>query len=351
MSVTGSIMAGVGLAGSLGGAALESNASENAANTQANAAEKAANLQAELGQESLGFENYQYQQGMANEQPFLQGGAEGMSSLEYLLGLQNSATGAGGGGAGQSLSIPGVSGTVNVPGVKGLSASPNTNLGTFGSLMQSYPGGQFQAPTAAAAAASPGEQFALQQGENAIQSGAAANGSLLTGGTLNAEQQYGQGLASTNYNNVYNQTLQGYNTNYNVWSNNQANQFNRLAALSGMGQTAAQQLNSLGSTTASQVASTLGQTGQEVGQDFQNAGAATASGYVGSANALAGGLSGATGNLSQLLLLQQLMGSSGQNAPGMMQNGQNPMLGDLQGGTTPSNWGSNQFGLNNPWSV
>jgi hypothetical protein len=211
---------------------------------------------------------------------------------------------------------------VSIPGVQALTGTANTNLGAFGSLLEQYPGGQFTAPTAEQARQTPGYQFALNQGENAVQAGAAANGSLLTGGTLNAEQQYGQGLADTNYNNVYNQALQGYNTNYNTWANTQANQFNRLAAMAGMGQVSAQQLGQAGMQSAGQVSQTLGQTGQEMGQNINNAGAATASGYIGNANAWAGGLSGATNSLSQMAMMSQLLGvGGGGNGPNKPWNG------------------------------
>lgn len=320
MSVAGAIMAGVGEAGSLGSSAIEANAAGNAASTQATAAEKAGQLQAEMGQEALGYQNYQYQQDAANQQPWLQGGANSLSSLEYLLGLQNSATGATGpngapGTGPQSLSIPGVSGTVNVPGVTGLTAAPDKSLGAFGSLMSQYPGGKFQAPTEAQAAATPGYQFALHQGEGAVQAGASANGSLLTGGTLNAEQQFGQGLANTNYNNVYNQALQTYGTNYNTWANTQATQYNRLAALAGMGQTTAQQLGTAGIQSAHDIGNTLTNTGQLVGQQYNNAAAATASGYMGAANAWGSGISSAASQFSQMAMLNQLMQNQNQGGP------------------------------------
>jgi hypothetical protein len=311
------IGSGVAAAGGIGSAALESSAANKAASTQASAANRAATLQADLGQESLQDENYQYQQARADQLPYLQSGANSLSSLDYLLGLQSpngapgSTTGAGSASNPQTLSIPGVQGGVTLPGVSGVTGTANTNLGAFGSLMQGYQGGQFTAPTAAQAQATPGYQFALNQREGALQAGAAANGSLLTGGTLNAEQQYGQGLANTNYNNVYNQALQQYNTNYNVWANQQANQFNRLATLAGAGQTSAQQLGSEGLQSAGQVANTLSNTGQQVGQQYNNAAAATASGYIGSANAWGQGIGGATGNLSQLALLSSLMKQGG----------------------------------------
>ena len=309
-------MIGGGLAagGSLGAAALQSSAAGNAAQTQAGAAEQAAQIQGQLGQESLQTEIQTQRQNETNQQPWLQTGANSLASLGYLLGVNPGGTvGSGSGGTpGQTMSIPGIKGSVTMPGTTPLSGSANTGLGAMGSLMQAYPGGAFTAPTAAEARQTPGYQFALNQGEGAVNAGAAANGSLLTGGTLNAEQQFGQGLADTNYNTTYNQALQGYNTNYNTWANNQANQFNRLAAMSGMGQTAAQTLGSQRLQSTGQIASTLNATGGEIGQNMMNAANATASGYINSANAWGGGLTNATGAMSNMLMMNQMMRKSPQ---------------------------------------
>lgn len=334
------------MAGSLGAAGIQSNAAQNAAQTQANAADYAANIQGSLGQESLANTVQTQEQNQANQQPWLQSGANSLASLDYLLGVPG-ASPSGPGQPGQSLSIPGVSGTVNTPGVTPLNGTADTRLGGFGSLMHQYPGGTFTAPTAAQARATPGYQFALNQGEGAVQAGAAANGSLLTGGTLNAEQQFGQNLADTNYNTTYNQALQGYNTNYNTWANNQANQFNRLAALSGMGQTSANTLGSQNLLAAGLAASTLGQTGAQLGQDYQNAAAATASGIMGSANAWGQGISGAANSGSQMMMLNQMM-SPQQNSPYPTLNtgGGAPLTGGIAYGAPPppnmSAWASQQ---------
>lgn len=55
----------------------------------------------------------------------------------------------------------------------------------------------------------PGYQFALGQGQNAVNAGAAANGTLNSGNQALALQQYGTGLASQTYNNYVGQ-LQPY---------------------------------------------------------------------------------------------------------------------------------------------
>lgn len=168
----------------------------------------------------------------------------------------------------------------------------------FGSLLQG-----FQAPTAAEAAATPGYQFQLQQGEQAIDNGAAARGGLLSGNTLNAENAYGQGLAASNYQNTYNNA-------FNTFNSNQANQYNRLASLAGVGQTAASQLNSSGQAAASNIGNISQTAGQQIGQSAQNAGAATASGYVGAGNAINSGIGSATGSAQQGLLLSQLLNNN-----------------------------------------
>jgi len=49
----------------------------------------------------------------------------------------------------------------------------------------------------------PGYQFALQQGLQGVERSAAGRGTLLTGGTLKALQQYGTGLADQTYGNAW----------------------------------------------------------------------------------------------------------------------------------------------------
>jgi len=92
-----------------------------------------------------------------------------------------------------------------------------------------------QGPDAAAAAmaqfqTSPGYQFQLDQGLRAVDAGAAANSMLRSGATMKAEQAFGSGLAATEFTNYY----------------------NRLFALSQLGETAA----AGGAATAGQAAST-----------------------------------------------------------------------------------------------
>lgn len=333
MSVTGGIIAGVGLAGSIGGAAINANAAGNAASEQSSAAEQAAQLQYQASQNSLGFQEGVYNQSQANEAPFLQSGEEGEANLDYLLGITppttqgatsgtpGAYTGSGVGIGGSATNPAGTPSTTNPgtgptpTGYTNLDSMVNPSLGGFGSLTQGYSGGPFVAPTAAQALASPGEQAQLQLGEQAFQQSAAAQGNVLTGGSAQSLNAYAQNLASTNYQNTYNNAYNTYASGYNQFQNQQSNEYNRLSALAGGGQTTANTLATIGSNAASGVTSNLTNTASQIGQDTQNAAAANASGIVGAANAYGGALSGTAGNLSNLALLSQLSGAAGANNP------------------------------------
>jgi predicted flap endonuclease-1-like 5' DNA nuclease len=226
----------------------------------------------------------------------------------FTPAMGSSASGAPSLSGGPSLP-PGVGGAT--PSATGSPASPSP--GGFGSLMQGY-GQTFQAPTAITEQNDPGYQARMNIGADVLQRSAAARGGVLTGGTAKALDTYGQDYASNEYNNVYNRALTGYDTNYNVFQQNQANQFNRLAAISGIGQTAAGNLANAGQAASNNVSSNLLGTAQGMGQQLNNAAAANASGIVGSANAWGGALGNTGNNLSQLLMLQQLQGGGGGTA-------------------------------------
>ena len=74
----------------------------------------------------------------------------------------------------------------------------------------------FQAPTLAQAEQTPGYQFNLQTGTQAINENAAATGNLMSGNTGTALQKYGQGLATNTYQQAYQNALNQYTTNLNA---------------------------------------------------------------------------------------------------------------------------------------
>ena len=113
----------------------------------------------------------------------------------------------------------------------------------------------------------PSYQFRLQQGQNAIQSSAAAQGGLLSGATLKALQNYGQESASQEYSNAYNR-----------FNADQTNRYNRLSNLVGIGQNAAAQVGNAGA-----------QTSQAIANNTMAGANALAAGQIGSANAWTNG--------------------------------------------------------------
>ena len=62
----------------------------------------------------------------------------------------------------------------------------------------------------------PGYAFREKQGMNAIQNSAMAKGGLLSGNTLKATQDYGQNLASQEYDNAYNRQYGAFKDKYNL---------------------------------------------------------------------------------------------------------------------------------------
>lgn len=140
--------------------------------------------------------------------------------------------------------------------------------------------------------ADPGYQFQLAEGEQAANRAAAARGGYNSGRTLKELMRYGQGLASTTYQDAYNR----YNTD-------QSNLYNRLAGIAGTGQTAATTLGDAGANYAANVGNTL--TGGATAQAASRIAGANArtSGYMGAANAITGGIN----NYQQSQLLSQLL--------------------------------------------
>lgn len=80
-----------------------------------------------------------------------------------------------------------------------LGTNGNTGAAGYGSLTAPFNPSNLQN--------TPGYQFSLSQGNNALTNSEAAAGNLDSGAALKAAQQFGQGLASTTYNTAFNQDL------------------------------------------------------------------------------------------------------------------------------------------------
>jgi hypothetical protein len=253
--------------GSIAAAGIGAGGSIAASGAQSNAANNAANLQSQNQQSSLAEQQREFNTNQQNMAPWLQAGTQGINALSILLSTP-----------GQGLLTPWTQ--------------------------------QFNAPTAEEASQTPGYQFQLQQGLGAMQNSQAAQGGLIGGNAMTALNNYAQGTASTNYQQVYNNALTQYQQAYNTFQGNQTNEFNRLASLSGAGQTAATTLGQQGQAAAGNITNINATAGQQIGNSLMAAGGATASGYAGLANSLSGGI----GNINQYMMLQNLLSGQGGGA-------------------------------------
>lgn len=163
----------------------------------------------------------------------------------------------------------------------------------------------FTAPTLAQAEQTPGYQFNLQTGTQAINENAAATGNLMSGNTGTALQKFGQGLATNTYQQAYQNSLNTYTTNLN-------------AAGQGVntGLTSTQQLGAFGQSAANNLSNLYLQGGQQQASQLNNQGAAIAAGDVGQANAYANMANGITNSATQGMILSQLPTLTNSYAPG-----------------------------------
>ena len=135
----------------------------------------------------------------------------------------------------------------------------------------------------------PGYQFTLQQGLLSTQNAAAAQGLGVSGAALKAASSYSTGLASTNFQNYFN----------DYWSN-QNNRYNMLANTMNMGANAAAGLNTNLTNSSNTQATNTTQAAANIGNAQQS-----------SANALSTGVSNSLGTgVSNALLANALLGQT-----------------------------------------
>lgn len=175
------------------------------------AAQDAAEASARGAEAAAAVQRYMYDQTRQDQMPYMLSGREGLYSLYELMG------------------------------------TPYQRVNEDGTMERVTPGGS---PTEALQK-TPGYQFRLEEGLRALDRSAAARGGF-GGRNLRDMMRYGQDYASSEY----------------------GNEFNRRAAMAGIGSTANAQVGAAGTQAAGQI-----------GNSLQNAGDARASGYMGAANA------------------------------------------------------------------
>jgi hypothetical protein len=242
-------------AGGIGSAVIGSKAAGKAAAAQKDSATYAADLQKQEADNSLDFQKSVYSDQKAALAPYQ---AQGLKSLDQL------ATGTAAGGEFE----------------KSFTADDMKTL-------------------------DPGYDFRLQQGQQALERAEAAGGSIGSGAALKAAARYSQDYASGEFSNAYNRFMTTRQDNYN-----------NVAALAGVGQTATQQANAAGTSAANNVSNINSTYATNAGNDIMAAGNAQASGYVGSANAWGSGLNSIGNSAMNLFALSKLTGSGAGRSTG-----------------------------------
>ena len=93
--------------------------------------------------------------------------------------------------------------------------------------------------------ATPGYQFQLQQGLQSVNNSAAAKGSLLSGNSLEAINNYAQGQAATGFQNAWQRAQSAYQNAFSDSLTQKQNTYNMLSGQSGQGLSAANSANNV----------------------------------------------------------------------------------------------------------
>lgn len=231
----------------IGSAVVGAGAGLYGASKSADAAKNAAQIQSDAATQAGDRELAMFQQNRADSMPWLEAGRGALGKLSDYTGT-----------------------------------SSNTSAPGYGSLLKPFGMEDYQAD--------PGYQFRLSEGQKALDRTAGSKGSYFSGAQLKAAQGYGQGLASEEYGKAYDRFTQ-----------NQNNIYNRLAGISGTGQTSAATLGNQGANFAGSLSNLT-----------TGAANANAAGTVGAANAWSTGLQGvgtaANSGVQNYLLMDYLKG-------------------------------------------
>lgn len=224
------------------------------ANKQARAAKDATSAQVAAANSEMALQKQMYDQSRQDMMPWMQAGQGGLSALMKLAGFTPTVT-TGYTKPGEPIPAPSGVGTGGAVAMAAQQAMHNGGATTPGEYVPESMSWAQTGNPATALQMDPGYQFRMNEGMNTLENSAAARGGLLSGNFLKNSQRFGQDYASNEYQNA----------------------FNRLAALSGVGQAQAGSIANLGSNYANQA-----------GQGMQRIGDARASGYAANANAKTG---------------------------------------------------------------
>jgi len=246
------------------GAGLQHRASKKAASAQKEAAYEANQTARDLSAEQMDLYKQIYDEQKAQQAPYLQQGQAAIGKLGSLMGGTDPFE--------SYLQKTGLQG--------GLDAYlKQKGVSNYGFLN------------------SPQYQFLQKQGQQALDRSAAARGMGYSGAQMKAAQQFGQGLASQQYDNEYNRAAKEYFNKYDQARGQFGDYYNRLAGIAQGGQQTAQSLGGMGNQYGQNAGSTLGSLSTQLQNNIGQLGNARASGYIGQANAITGGLQNITDNM------------------------------------------------------
>ncbi|MFH1739491.1 MAG: hypothetical protein ABIH23_10835 [bacterium] len=321
--------------GKIAGGVMGAIGSSKAAKTQAEAARAAALEQQKAAQKGIDWQSQLYGEAKQGMDPYTGMGQQG---AQYLGDLMQ----------------PGGQLTQQFGQFEGMPTGMdqfNANQAAFGPA-GAFEASQFQMPQDWQT--DPGYQFRMQQGQKALEASAAAGGGLMSGGTLKALTQYGQGVASDEYSKVhgralgdwaaneqarlqgygatgqermadyarrqgsasdaFSQALSKYQTNLGAFTGQQQDLYNRISGMTGMGQQAATNLAQLGQGYGTNIAGLL-TGGAARAADYSTQGAAAqAGGQMGTWGGIGNMIANTTGQIGNQMQLGDLMKMYGQPA-------------------------------------
>jgi hypothetical protein len=275
------------------------------------AAKRASDVQVAGTDRAIAEQRQQYARTRADNAPFLATGTAANKRLAYLLGIGGGGSDGKGGytlddfiaynkraapswyqAEGPQMTDAesqykdynaGKYGTDAETGTRFSMAAPDTGAGGggYGSLLKKYDLADMNGDPVYQS----GLKFGLDEGTKAINSRAISNGGYDSGATMKALTKYGTDYAGTKANDSYNR-----------YTNDQSNIYNKLAGVSGTGQTAANTIRVAGENAANSIS-----------ESYLDAGNARAAGIVGSANAWGSALTGIANRYQNNRTLQALL--------------------------------------------
>jgi len=269
--------------GSILGGAYSANQAKKGAKAQVEAGDRASALESQSADKQLALQREIWEKQQADYAPYLEQGQYGINRLGDLMRNQTRVP----------MSAEALAQVKNKR-KSGRLTEPvnNANGGQLNNPFDTYlaskglAGGKFDT-------SNPAYQFQLKQGQQALDRSSAARGMGYSGSQMKAAQEYGQGLASQQYDKEYNRA-----------SGEFGDYFNRLAGLSQGGQQAAGSMAQAGGQFANNASNTFANLSNAQTSILGQQANARASGYAANANAINGGLN----SLTNLYALNKIYG-------------------------------------------